>query len=331
MPRRHRIEEAERHEAWAIPYGDLLTLLLAFFVVMYSISTLNEGKYRVVSDSLTEAFHGTPHSSQPINVGQTRLQPIEQQLPLSEVNRMIAAGLPAPRLLSQSGSAQQLLVLAKGEKPNADPGTGEGDAVSAELPVSTTAQQAAQRELGQVADNVASAMRSLIDSGQVKVHRHDTWVGVDISTDILFGSGVARLSPAAVTVMQRLADAIKPWPNAVRVEGHTDDRPINTAAFPSNWELSAARAASVVHLFMDRGIDAGRMAVLGFGPYRPVAPNNTTAGRQCQQARGAGNPQPRQRTGGGAVSRLAPAGPARPYRSVPERWVRVALGMFSAQ
>src|SRR5579871_5499541 len=86
--RRH--EDHVNHEAWAIPYGDLVTLLLAFFVVMYSISSVNEGKYRVVSDSLSQAFHGTPRSPQPVNIGQTRLQPIEQQLPLTEVNRMIA-------------------------------------------------------------------------------------------------------------------------------------------------------------------------------------------------------------------------------------------------
>jgi chemotaxis protein MotB len=115
------------------------------------------------------------------------------------------------------------------------------------------------------------------------VHQHDTWVGVDISTDVLFGSGVARLSPAAVAILQRLADALKAWPNAIRVEGHTDDRPIDTAAFPSNWELSAARAASVVHLFMDRGVAPARMAVLGFGPYRPVSPNTTAAGRSANR------------------------------------------------
>ncbi len=134
-----------------------------------------------------------------------------------------------------------------------------------------------------MAADVGAALRALIQSGQVTVHQHDTWVGVDISTDILFDSGVARLSPKALTVMQRLADTLKPWPNAIRVEGHTDDRPINTAAFPSNWELSAARAASVVHLFMDRGIVPGRMAVLGFGPYRPVAPNTSTAGRNANR------------------------------------------------
>ncbi len=298
MPRRRRTDELERHEAWAIPYGDLVTLLLAFFVVMYSISSVNEGKYRVVSDSLTQAFHGTPHSSQPINIGQTRLQPIEQQLPLAQVNRMIAAGLPAPRLLSQPGSAEPLLALAHGERPAEDHGSGAQSSASASngsangaaatgtpsvVPPTQPRDLAAEHELGQVAQSVGEAMRALIASGQVSVHQHDTWVGVDISTDVLFGSGVARLSPAAGAILQRLADALKAWPNAIRVEGHTDDRPINTAAFPSNWELSAARAASVVHLFMDRGIAPARMAVLGFGPYRPAAPNSTAAGRSANR------------------------------------------------
>ena len=69
----------------------------------------------------------------------------------------------------------------------------------------------------------------------------------------------------------------------MRVEGHTDDRPIRTAAFPSNWELSAARAASVVHLFMDHGIAPARLAVVGFGQYRPVMPNTTPAGRNANR------------------------------------------------
>lgn len=285
MARRRKHEEMERHEAWAIPYGDLVTLLLAFFVVMYSISSVNEGKYRVVSDSLTQAFRGTPHAPQPINVGQTRLQPVEQQLPLTQVNRMIAQGLPAPRLLSQAGAAQPLLVVDHGASSSS---SGEANAPTPAPPPSvepgpTVAHVAAQQQLGQVAADVGAAMRALIATGQVTVHRHDTWVGVDISTDILFGSGVAKLSPAAIAVMQRLADTLKSWPNAIRVEGHTDDRPINTAAFPSNWELSAARAASVVHLFMDRGVPPGRMAVLGFGPYRPVGPNSSAAGRNANR------------------------------------------------
>src|SRR5579872_3380163 len=120
MPRRRRMEDVERHEAWAIPYGDLVTLLLAFFVVMYSISSVNEGKYRVVSDSLTEAFHGTPHAPQPITLGQNQTQPIEQQLPLTLVNRMIASGLPTPRMLSQAEAPKPMLVVTHGKVESPD-------------------------------------------------------------------------------------------------------------------------------------------------------------------------------------------------------------------
>jgi chemotaxis protein MotB len=138
-------------------------------------------------------------------------------------------------------------------------------------------------DLEQVAQDVSAALSSLVAAGHVRVRRTDSWVAVDISTDILFGSGVARLSPAALAALQRLADVLKTFPNAVRVEGHTDDRPINTAAFPSNWELSAARAASVVHLFMDRGIAAQRLAVVGYGEFRPTMPNATPAGRNANR------------------------------------------------
>ncbi len=126
-------------------------------------------------------------------------------------------------------------------------------------------------------------MAALIASGQVHVHREENAVVVDISTDILFGSGVAQLSPVAQGVLSRLAGALKPWPNPIRVEGHTDNRPIATAAFPSNWELSAARAASVVHLFMDPGVGPERLAVIGFGEYRPGMPNTTAGGRNANR------------------------------------------------
>ena len=270
MARRRQHEEHDNHEAWAIPYGDLVTLLLAFFVVMYSMSSVNDGKYRVLSDSLNEAFHGTPHSSQSNSAAVTQVQPIQQQLPATAVERLVAAGMSQPR--SAPVVTPRTRVLAN--DPALDLGTNR---------TATAADAASDRELSRVADQVGAAMHTLIASGQVHVRRYGSWVAVDISTDILFGSGVARLSGPALDALQRLAAVLKPWPNAVRVEGHTDNRPINTAAFPSNWELSAARAASVVHLFMDRGIAPARLAVVGFGQYRPVMVNTTAAGRNANR------------------------------------------------
>ena len=284
--RRRRYDDHDNHEAWAIPYGDLVTLLLAFFVVMYAISSVNEGKYRVLSDSLTEAFHGTPRSPQPIEAGGAHLAPPEQ-LPLTQVHRMISARLPirhvvaatdAPPAPQHSPTAQQAATQsardAAAESPPAGNDMGASGMRGLDVPGS---------DLDQVAQDVSAALSSLVAAGSVRVRRSDSWVAVDISTDILFGSGVARLSPAALAALQRLADVLKTFPNAVRVEGHTDDRPITTAAFPSNWELSAARAASVVHLFMDRGIAARRLAVVGYGEFRPMMPNDTSAGRNANR------------------------------------------------
>lgn len=268
MPRHKRHEEHENHEAWAIPYGDLVTLLLAFFVVMYAMSSVNEGKYRVLSDSLAEAFHGTPHSAQPLDQPGPQPQPVEQ-MPLTQVNRMITGGLPARHMLQAA------------EQPQRSAATTEGDNSGADAPKSLADANA--NELGHVAQDVDVAMASLIEAGQVHVRRHENWVTVDISSDILFPSGVARLSATAVEILQRLADSLRPFPNAIRVAGHTDNRRINTTAFPSNWELSAARAASVVHLFMDRGVAAHRLAVMGYGEYQPVMPNSTETGRNANR------------------------------------------------
>jgi chemotaxis protein MotB len=282
MARRRRHEEEENHEAWAIPYGDLVTLLLAFFVVMYSMSSVNDGKYRVLSNSLTEAFHGTPHALQSSPGGAP--QPVEAMLPQATVNRMISAALPAP--LPPPVAATPAAGAAGAGGAGAAAGVHAAQSPGAEVPAAdaaSAASAASQRQLNRVAADISGALGALIASGQVHVRRYSSWVAVDISTDILFSSGQAHLSHAAIGALTRLAAVLKPWPNAVRVEGHTDDRPIDTAAFPSNWELSAARAASVVHLFMDRGIAPARLAVLGFGQYRPVASNATAGGRNANR------------------------------------------------
>jgi chemotaxis protein MotB len=143
--------------------------------------------------------------------------------------------------------------------------------------------QQAFDELAGVADEVEQSMSDLIDRELVTVRRHGKWVEVEIRTDILFPSGVATLSPPAEQVLQQLADTLKPFPNSIRVEGHTDNRPISTPAFPSNWELSAARAASVVHLFTRAGMDPARLAVIGLGENRPSQSNATAEGRNANR------------------------------------------------
>jgi chemotaxis protein MotB len=259
MARRRKHEDHLNHEAWAIPYGDLITLLLAFFVVMYAISQVNEGKYRVLSDSLVAAFRGTPKTTEPIQMGEKMSGPGGDE----ESMRMDHAAL--------AGQPRSMFVprpLDTGIKG----GTGPRQEIT------KRAAEAAQA-LKQVADQVESAMGDLIKDDLVVVRRSDFWIEVEIKSDILYPSASAQLSPSAMPVIERLAKALQPFNNLVRVEGHTDNRPINTVAFFSNWELSAARAASVVRVLASQGVAPTRLAVIGYGETRPRAPNQTAEGR----------------------------------------------------
>jgi chemotaxis protein MotB len=244
--RRQRYDEHGNHEAWAIPYGDLMTLLLAFFVVMYAISSVNEGKYRVLSDSLVAAFRGAPMTDKPVWIGE-----------------------------KPNGSLPMNQVLLRGPPPAAPQPKSQ--------PQPAIAPDPQAKALQQIAAGIEDAMSSLIDANLVVVRRHDNWVEVEIKTDILFPSGVARLSPEAGPVFALLANALKPFPNQIRVEGHTDDRPIKTAAFPSNWELSAGRAASVVHLLTSQGMDPRRLSVVAYSEFRPLKANDTAEGRNANR------------------------------------------------
>jgi chemotaxis protein MotB len=272
--RRRFVEEHQNHEAWAIPYGDLVTLLLAFFVTMYAISSVNAGKYRVLSDALTAAFRGTPSTSQAISLSQSPTD-INASLPITEVNRMFTAGLPAymHMPLPQSSGTERVGQLTPG---SADP----RDARNREREQYEMARNA---ELDGVEADVSNALTSIATNNNVHILRHGDNVEVQINSDILFNSGDARLADGALAALTSLADALKAWPNRVRVVGHTDDRPIRTAQFQSNWELSAARAANVVRLFGARGVDARRMAVIGYGEFAPVQPNATAAGRNANR------------------------------------------------
>ncbi|MFO1401140.1 MAG: flagellar motor protein MotD [Steroidobacteraceae bacterium] len=273
MARRHRHEEHQNHEAWAIPYGDLITLLLAFFVVMYAVSSVNAGKYRVLSDALSAAFRGTPRSPQPIAVGQDpRL--LSEHLPISEVNRMFSAGLPAHALMP--------LPQARGNAARGETRPSSADPRPAAAPAGG-ADATNQRQLDAMASEIGAVMRRQIEDQRVHVTRRGNAIEVEISTDLLFGSGSAALAAAAQAPLGNLADALRPWPNSIRVEGHTDDRPIGTLAFPSNWELSAARAASVVRLFTQHGVVAQRLAVIGYADQHPLQPNQTPAGRNANR------------------------------------------------
>ena len=253
--RKKKVEEEPKHAAWAVPYGDLVTLLFAFFVVLYAVSSVNEGKYRALSSTLFTEFNGQkPPGSAP-----------------GSAPGVMVTMRAYPGTATQSSAPDSHAIFA-------DTAT-----VTRKQAEEIARSQAESEALDKVAADVSSAMSDLIQSNLVVVRRKGTTIEVEIRTDILFPSGSATLSPTAVGVIRKLSQTLAELPNPLRVEGHTDSQPIDTAAFPSNWELSSARAASVVHLIANSGIDPARLSVIGRAQFSPAQPNTTAAGRNANR------------------------------------------------
>ncbi len=283
MARKPKHEEHENHERWLVSYADFITLLFAFFVVMYSISSVNEGKFRVLSESLVAAFRASPKSFEPIQIG--RKAKGREMQDLAAHKRPTVVSVPTVPIPAKRGKKE-----AQRPDPDAERGgerhekrapqtkdKGVGNAPEA------SAENRGGRELEvirRISDAVEHAMEDLIQRDLIHVRRYERWVEIEINTNILFPSGSSDLSESARDILTRLGEILQKFPNPIQVEGHTDNVPIRTLAYPSNWELSAARAASVVHLFMRHGMDPIRMSAVGYGEYRPVAGNTTPAGRQ---------------------------------------------------
>jgi chemotaxis protein MotB len=258
MARRRHQEHEGNHEAWAIPYGDLVTLLLAFFVVMYAISSVNEGKYRVLSDSLVAAFRAPPKSLEPVQVGEMSRSQHELQTRPSRTLVPLETDQPSLETLDRAPELEHLHHLG----------------------LSFEELEAAAKLIEEIGAAIVDALDDLVDQDLVRLRRDRFWLEIEINTSLLFASGSADLSEDASPIVQRLGEILAGTPTRLYVEGHSDERPINTQAYPSNWELSAARAASVVRLFARVGTSPERMAVVGFGEFQPVADNDTPEGRR---------------------------------------------------
>ena len=265
MARRRQHEDHINHEAWAIPYADLMTLLLAFFVVMYAISSVNEGKYRVLSESLTNAFSGSPKTVDPVQIGDSRQSDPDAGRPM-----------PIPSA-ARYGSPRPSPMLEPALRPMSESGmrTAEG--------LDEGVLQASREQLSVIALELEEALADMVRTRQIIVRHADLWLEVEINSDVLFDTASSSLAPEAQALLARLARLLRDRPNPIRVEGHTDDRPINTARFPSNWELSAARAASVVHLFAREHIAPERLVMVGYGEHRPKVAETSDAARDANR------------------------------------------------
>lgn len=233
MARKKIEDEADDHERWLVSYADFMTLLFAFFVVMYAVSSVNEGKYRILSNALGSAFGLSPVA--PIGPPQINIQP---QLPL------------------------QPLVL-RGPKSRTSDGL-----------------KREKEHMTAMARSLLDALAPLVQQGKVRITQSTRGVTVEINASVLFAPGSAMLAPESRQALTAVASVLRNDQHPIQVEGHTDNTPINTAQFPSNWELSTVRASSVVRLFIENDLKKERLSAVGYGDTRPLAPNDSIQDRQ---------------------------------------------------
>jgi chemotaxis protein MotB len=233
-----------------VSYADFITLLFAFFVVMYSMSSVNEGKYKRLTDSLGDAF--------------SRDAP-----PLTEKTDELSAEQSVSKDQIQIGTPPTVIQPIPLENP-------------VEVEKRRELSEEILRERQQLADaseQFEHELEPFIEEKLVAVKKNDYWIELEMNSELLFLSGESALSKRAIPVLKKVAGVINSLPNAINVEGHTDDKPIENIKFRSNWDLSSARATSVVHEFMKVGIAPARLSAIGYGEFHPIGDNKTEPGR----------------------------------------------------
>lgn len=283
MARKPKHEEHENHERWLVSYADFITLLFAFFVVMYSISSVNEGKYRVLSDSVVAAFQSPQKSLKPIQVGNVARSPQSANLEFRKTSNPIAVPENPLKLPSRASKKEGEILEEEIDfsefQMNEERLMQEGTGLDEDEGKSDADQSGRESQLSELATEVAAAMQPLIDRDLITLKRNRRWIEIEINTSILFASGSAKMQEQSIPILEALSRVLAAFPNDMRVEGFTDNRPIRSQVYPSNWELSSARAASVVRLFANQGVEPERMAAIGYGEFRPIADNETADGR----------------------------------------------------
>lgn len=235
--RKRREEEHENHERWLVSYADFITLLFAFFVVMYAISSVNEGKYKVLSNSLTNAFKnvtGEPGGQPIATIQGAPLLPVK---PIAKPDR-----LPDQKKVEEKKVEQR-------------------------------------KKMKNVANDIMDALQPLVAQGKVRLLETSRGVTIEINDSILFPAGQSKLQPASISAMLAIAQVLAASDFPITIEGHTDNVPIATPQFPSNWELSAMRATTVLRLFNEGGVGAERLTAIGYGETRPLETNTSVEGR----------------------------------------------------
>jgi chemotaxis protein MotB len=246
MARKKKHPEHVNHERWLVSYADFITLLFAFFVVMFAASNSDSKKAGKVAQAVQVAFKEM-----------AIFTPAGKVVPLYD-----AGGLPADTnsIVGNTHSAFDATQLVAGKNG------------------------ASSKTITQVRSQLETLLKEQVANHSVRMSEDSRGLTVSLAEAGFFDPGSAVMQAKALTVVDRIAATVQPLGYNLRVEGHTDNTPIHTAQFPSNWELSTARATFLLeYLISNTGIPPQRLSAVGYGEYRPVSPNSSPEGRAANR------------------------------------------------
>lgn len=284
--RKQEHEKEANHERWLVSYADFITLLFAVFVTLYAMSYVDKKKVEQVIASTNAAFGLTKSNATPaFNVIQSSdIMPVPGLV--SEKKKKMT-----PPETGDLGKQEKEKKKAEEEKKIREEQeklkTGAVDDIPPPDPNLAARQEneaktrAGDQEFKQIKEKISSFLDEKGAEQKVKLTIDSRGLVISLKDTEFFNSGSATVRPQSIPLLNDIATAINNYTNAIRIEGHTDNVPIKTFAFPSNWELSTARATNIVqYLISAHALAPEKLSAIGYGEFRPIADNGTAEGRQ---------------------------------------------------
>lgn len=248
MARKKKHAEHVNHERWLVSYADFITLLFAFFVVMFAASNSDQKKAGQIATAVQVAFKEM-----------AVFTPTGKVVPLYDNGNLPS---DTKRVIGNDHSAFDASQFVTSGKPT----------------------QPTSKALADIRSQLEVKLKEELAKRSVRISEDSRGLTVSLAEQGFFGPGSAVMPPAALAAVDRIAATLRPMGYSIRVEGHTDNTPIHTAQFPSNWELSTARATFLLQYLISTGnIPPDQLSAVGYGEYRPVASNDTAEGRAANR------------------------------------------------
>jgi len=235
------------HDRWLVSYADFITLLFAFFVVLYSSSQVDERKAGHLAQAIQVAF-------QELGV----FKASNTKVPLHDPDAMPFEKAQVVENTQLTADLGRIVDPMKG--------------------ILTSAAEA--QSLRDAEEAIQKALHAEIDQKEVSMLMRREGLTISLKEAGFYDSGAATIRPDSLAAISRLAGVLKERPENLRIEGHTDNVPIHNSRFASNWELSSARATEMIRLLITQfGFDPSRLSAAGYAEFHPIAPNSTPDGR----------------------------------------------------